>query len=151
MDKRSVIHTLREHEPELRADGIVHLRLFGSVTRDESSAKSDVDLIADFDRSKRLSLISLVHLKIASPICRRAGRSLSERFDERGYLQQSNPRIHSRLLTHQLDYPFRTKTKGKPNHPELRLLRRQVGSPNRNLLSRKGKARVSIQRQGQMV
>ena len=119
-----MIHTLREHEPELRADGIVHLRLFGSVTRDESSAKSDVDLIADFDRSKRLSLISLVHLKIASPICRRAGRSLSERFDERGYLQQSNPRIHPRLLTHQLQHPFRTKTKRKTKPPPTASLKK---------------------------
>jgi hypothetical protein len=63
MDKRSVIQTLREHEPELRAAGIVHLRLFGLVARDEVSAESDIDLMADFDRSKHLSLISLVHLE----------------------------------------------------------------------------------------
>ena len=65
MDKRAraVIQTLREHEPELRAAGIVHLRLFGSVARDESSGKSDVDLMAEFDASKRFSLISMVHLE----------------------------------------------------------------------------------------
>lgn len=63
MDKRSVIQTLREHEPELRAAGIVHLRLFGSVARDESSAKSDVDLMAELDASKRFSLISMVQLE----------------------------------------------------------------------------------------
>ena len=63
MDKGSVIETLRLHEPELRAAGIVHLRLFGSVARGESSAQSDVDLMADFDRSKRFSLVSMTHLE----------------------------------------------------------------------------------------
>ena len=51
MDKRAVIETLRRHEPELRAAGIVHLRLFGSVARGEESAQSDVDLMAELDRS----------------------------------------------------------------------------------------------------
>ena len=63
MDKGSVIETLRLHEPELRAAGIVHLRLFGSVARGESSAQSDVDLMADFDHSKRFSLVSMTHLE----------------------------------------------------------------------------------------
>lgn len=63
MEKRSVIQILRAHEPELKAAGIVHLRLFGSVARDESSAASDIDLMADFDRSRRLTLISMVHLE----------------------------------------------------------------------------------------
>lgn len=63
MDKHSVIQTLRAHEPELKAAGIVHLRLFGSVARNESSATSDIDLIADFDRSRRLTLVTMVHLE----------------------------------------------------------------------------------------
>jgi len=63
MDKGSVIQTLRNHEPELKAAGIVHLRLFGSVARNEASARSDVDLVADFDQSKRLTLLSMVRLE----------------------------------------------------------------------------------------
>lgn len=63
MDKSSVIETLRQHEPELRAAGIVHLRLFGSVARGEESAQSDVDLMADFDRSKRLTLFDMARLE----------------------------------------------------------------------------------------
>jgi predicted nucleotidyltransferase len=63
MDKGYVIQTLRLHEPELRAAGIVHLRLFGSVARGEGSAQSDVDLMADLDRSKRLSLVGMAHLE----------------------------------------------------------------------------------------
>jgi predicted nucleotidyltransferase len=63
MNRRSVIETLRLHEPELRASGIVHLRLFGSVARGEESSRSDVDLMADLDRSKRLSLVGMAHLE----------------------------------------------------------------------------------------
>lgn len=63
VDKGYVIQTLRLHEPELKAAGIVHLRLFGSVARGEASAQSDVDLMADIDRSKRLSLVGMAHLE----------------------------------------------------------------------------------------
>lgn len=63
MNRRSVIKTLRLHEPELRAAGIVHLCLFGSVARGEESSRSDVDLMADLDRSKRLSLVGMAHLE----------------------------------------------------------------------------------------
>ncbi len=63
MDKGQVIETLRRHEPELKAAGIAHLRLFGSVARGEASARSDVDLIADFDRSKRLTLFGMARLE----------------------------------------------------------------------------------------
>ena len=45
MDKRLVIDSLREHKEELNAAGVVHLRVFGSVARDEeASPTSDVDL-----------------------------------------------------------------------------------------------------------
>ncbi len=63
MNKGSVIETLRRHEPELKAAGIVHLCLFGSVARGEESAQSDVDLMADLDCSKRLSLVGMAHLE----------------------------------------------------------------------------------------
>jgi predicted nucleotidyltransferase len=63
MNKGSVIETLRRHEPELRAAGIVHLRLFGSVARGEESAQSDVDLMADLDRSRRLTLFDMARLE----------------------------------------------------------------------------------------
>ena len=63
MDKDRVIATLREHEPELKAAGIVHLRLHGSVARGEAAAASDVDLIAEFDARRRLSLLDMVALE----------------------------------------------------------------------------------------
>jgi uncharacterized protein len=63
MDKRSVISKLREHEPELRAAGVVHLRLFGSVARGDANATSDVDLMAEFDTKKKLTLLDMVGLE----------------------------------------------------------------------------------------
>lgn len=63
MDKRDVVLKLREHEPELKAAGIVHLCIFGSVARGEASAESDVDLMADFDKSRRLTLVKVGSLQ----------------------------------------------------------------------------------------
>jgi len=59
MDKESVISVLREHAEELRAAGLVHLRIFGSVARGEASAESDVDLLADFEPTKRITLVTM--------------------------------------------------------------------------------------------
>ena len=63
MDKDYVITKLREHAPELKAAGIVHLRLHGSLARGTAKTTSDVDLIAEFDRSKHLSLLDMVGLE----------------------------------------------------------------------------------------
>jgi predicted nucleotidyltransferase len=63
MDREAVIQTLRRHQQELQAAGIVHLRLFGSVARGEANENSDVDLVADFDRSRRYSLFAMAGLE----------------------------------------------------------------------------------------
>lgn len=63
MDQDRVIVILREHAPELMAAGVVHLRVFGSVSRGEATAKSDVDLLADFDKTKRVTLVSVGRLQ----------------------------------------------------------------------------------------
>lgn len=63
MDSGSVIQTLRTHEEELKAAGILHLRLFGSVARNEETETSDIDLIAEFERSRRLTLLGMVRLE----------------------------------------------------------------------------------------
>ncbi|MGD0887779.1 MAG: nucleotidyltransferase family protein [Acidobacteriaceae bacterium] len=59
MDRERILATLRKHAPELRSAGLVHLRLFGSVARGEATAHSDVDLLADFDRSRRITLVTV--------------------------------------------------------------------------------------------
>lgn len=61
MNKEEVIATLRAYEPELKLAGIVRLSLFGSVARGE--AGNDVDLMAEFDDSRRFSLLDMAGLE----------------------------------------------------------------------------------------
>lgn len=56
MTRREVIQRLLPHKAELRKMGVSSLALFGSTARDDSAARSDVDLLIEFDRS-----ISLFH------------------------------------------------------------------------------------------
>ena len=42
-----ILTRLRAHEVELRARGVVHVAVFGSVVRAEHLAESDVDLFVD--------------------------------------------------------------------------------------------------------
>ena len=62
MDKETVIRTLREHETSLKAEGISHVYLFGSVARGEQDEKSDVDLFYDYD-DPTFSLIDVVRVE----------------------------------------------------------------------------------------
>ena len=64
MDRSTIIARLRDYEGELKAAGIEHLSLHGSYARGTAIGEaSDVDVIADFDRAKKLSLIGRVHLE----------------------------------------------------------------------------------------
>lgn len=47
MTNNQVLQTLRALEPELRAAGVRHVSVFGSVARGEDTAGSDVDLAVD--------------------------------------------------------------------------------------------------------
>ena len=62
MERSTVIAKLREYEPELNAAGIMRLSLFGSVARGDASSESDVDLMAEFDPAKQLSLLDVIGL-----------------------------------------------------------------------------------------
>ena len=62
MNKAAVIARLREHEPELKAAGIARLFLFGSVARGERG--NDVDLMAEFDESRRFTLFDKAGLEV---------------------------------------------------------------------------------------
>ena len=57
MEKDRVLAILRAHEPELKAAGLLHLRLFGSVARGENTAHSDVDLLFECDDSDSGNLL----------------------------------------------------------------------------------------------
>jgi predicted nucleotidyltransferase len=64
MDTDRILAILRSHAPELQAAGLAHLRLFGSVARGEATPHSDIDLLADFDPTARISLLTLSGLQI---------------------------------------------------------------------------------------
>lgn len=70
-----VIAALRAHEAELRAAGVLHLSLFGSVARGDDEPGSDVDLAAEFDPAARADLVRLVALE------RRMAELLGRRVD----------------------------------------------------------------------
>lgn len=63
MNREEVISTLRAHEAELKAAGIVRLSVFGSVARGDNTPESDVDLLADFDHRRRYTLLTLGRLE----------------------------------------------------------------------------------------
>jgi predicted nucleotidyltransferase len=63
MDRDQVIATLREHEPELKAAGILRLSLFGSTARGDRGLDSDIDLLASFDGTRRISLLDVVGME----------------------------------------------------------------------------------------
>jgi uncharacterized protein len=60
---RDVIAKLRAHERQLKEAGIVRLSLFGSTARGDAGPDSDVDLLAAFDESSRLSLLDVIYIE----------------------------------------------------------------------------------------
>ncbi len=63
MNRDEVISKLRAHEAELKAAGILRLAIFGSVARGDNSPNSDVDLLADFDKTKHYTLLTMGRLE----------------------------------------------------------------------------------------
>ena len=64
MDRDQIIAKLREYAPELKAAGVVHLFLHGSYARGTAiRGSSDVDVIAEFDPERRLSLVDMVAIE----------------------------------------------------------------------------------------
>ena len=46
-----------------RKNGIVRLAVFGSALRDDFGPESDIDVLVDFDRSRRPSLLDVVEIE----------------------------------------------------------------------------------------
>lgn len=63
MTRDEALIRLRSHEQELRSSGIDALFLFGSTSRNEPRAGSDVDLLCDLRDSDNLGLLDFVRLK----------------------------------------------------------------------------------------
>ena len=49
MTLEQALQTLRKAEAELRAKGVIHAGIFGSVARGEQRTDSDIDIVIDFD------------------------------------------------------------------------------------------------------
>ncbi len=62
-DKQQILTKLREHKNELHAAGVLSLSLFGSVARGDANQDSDIDLLAEFDRSVQHSILDRVRLE----------------------------------------------------------------------------------------
>lgn len=63
MNKRDAIKVLRRHEAELRARGIIHAALFGSVARGQAGPKSDLDILIELDPDLSLDVFAYAGLK----------------------------------------------------------------------------------------
>ena len=60
MNSAAVIAVLREHEGELRRQGVTHAALFGSVARGEARPDSDLDIMVEIDPAAEVNLYDYV-------------------------------------------------------------------------------------------
>ena len=58
---KTITKILNHHRTDLSLQGVRSLAIFGSVARNESTAKSDIDILIDFDAKK--GLFAFVGLK----------------------------------------------------------------------------------------
>src|SRR5260370_24656679 len=49
MTRDEIIEKLKEREADLRAQGVAHAALFGSIARGEDRPDSDIDILVDLD------------------------------------------------------------------------------------------------------
>ncbi len=59
MRREQALAILRAHQSQFRANGVEHLRIFGSVARDEATETSDIDILADFAPDQKVTLWKL--------------------------------------------------------------------------------------------
>ena len=60
MKRDEVLHELKEAEADLRAQGVAHAALFGSVARGEDRPDSDIDIMVEIAPDSRMDLFRYV-------------------------------------------------------------------------------------------
>jgi predicted nucleotidyltransferase len=63
MNAEDAISTLRQHEVALRARGIRHAAVFGSVARGDERPDNDLDIVIEIDPEARMTVFDYVGLK----------------------------------------------------------------------------------------
>jgi predicted nucleotidyltransferase len=77
-ERDRVVEELRQAAPGLRARGITHLSLFGSIARGEAGPESDVDLLIEIRPGARFGLSDLLDLQ--EDLGKRLGRPINFAF-----------------------------------------------------------------------
>lgn len=63
MRREDVLRILAAHREEFTAMGVRDLAIFGSVARGEATARSDIDILVDYEPGARLSYFRLFDLQ----------------------------------------------------------------------------------------
>ena len=63
MNNEDALMTLRRHESDLRARGVRHAAIFGSMARGDDRHGSDLDIVIDVDPVIRMTVYDYVGLK----------------------------------------------------------------------------------------
>lgn len=63
MNAQEALAILRRHESDLRARGIAHAAVFGSIARGEIRPDSDIDIMIDIDPNAHVTLFDYVGLQ----------------------------------------------------------------------------------------
>ena len=63
MNREEALNTLRRSEGALRARGVAHAALFGSMARGDDRPDSDVDILIEFDPDAHVTVFDYVGVK----------------------------------------------------------------------------------------
>ena len=63
MTRQEALAVLKKHADELRARGIVHAALFGSLARGDGGPNSDIDILIEVDPALKLDMFAYAGLK----------------------------------------------------------------------------------------